>query len=111
MESIGICFFVTAVIYLILLVTNTPKSYIAIPFAFLTSGIVYVVFAALWFKKYHVFLATSVIVWSTAIIVMLFMDFAYWWLVLIIAFITDLAFYPFFRIFFNKEKAASESGK
>lgn len=111
LSSIGICFFVTAVIYLVLLVTNTPKSYIAIPFAFLTSGIVYVVFAALWFKKYHVFLATSIIVWSTAIIVILFMNFAYWWLVLIIAFITDLAFYPFFRIFFNKEKAASESSK
>ena len=111
LSSIGTCFFLTAVIYLVLLVTNTPKSYIAIPFAFLTSGIVYVIFAALWFKKYHVFLATSIIVWSAAIIIMLFMSFAYWWLVLIIAFITDLAFYPFFRIFFNKEKAAIESGK
>ena len=109
LSSVGICFFLTAVIYLVLLVTNVPKSYISIPFAFLTSGIVYVVFASLWFKKYHVFIATSIIVWSTAIILMLFMDFAYWWLVLIIAFITDLAFYPFFRIFFNNGKEKSTS--
>jgi len=107
LSSIGICFFVTAVIYLVLLVTNTPKSYISIPFAFLTSGIVYVVFSALWFKKYHVFIATSIIVWSTAIILMLFMDFSFWWLVVVIAFIIDAAFYPFFRIFFNNSKEKS----
>ena len=98
-SSIAICFVVTGIIYLALVLSNIPKSYIALPFALLTGGIVFVVFAALWFKRYSVFLATSIIVWSSALIITLFMDFSYFWIVLIIAAVINLAFYPFFKIF------------
>ncbi len=101
LSSIAICFVVTGIVYLALMLAGIPKSYIALPFALLTGGIVFVVFASIWFKKYFVFLSTSIIVWSSALIIMLFMDFYYFWIVLIIAAVINLAFYPFFRIFFK----------
>ena len=107
LSSIGICVVVTLLIYLALLLSNTPKSYIAIPFTLLTSGIVYLIFSCLWFKKFHVFIATSVIILSVILITMLIMDFAYWWLILIIGAAIDLAFFPFYRVIFAKEKSIS----
>ena len=107
LSSIGICVVVTLLIYLALLLSNTPKSYIASPFTLLTSGIVYLIFSCLWFKKFHVFIATSVIILSVILITMLIMDFAYWWLILIIGAAIDLAFFPFYRVIFAKEKSIS----
>lgn len=104
LSSIGICFAVVGLIYLALVLANVNRSYIVLPFAALTSGIVYLVFSSIWFKKYHIFLGVTIIVWSSALIVMLFMNYAYFWIVLIIAFIINSAFFPFLRIFYSKEK-------
>ena len=104
LSSIAICFIVTGLVYLLLAVNNVPKSYIAIPFAFLTSGIVLIVLSSIWFKRLIIYLGISITTWSLAIIVMLFMDFQFFYIVLIIAFIIDLAFYPFLKIFLSKER-------
>lgn len=104
LSSIAICFVVTGLVYLLLAVNNVPKSYIAIPFAFLTSGIVLIVLSSIWFKRLIIYLGISITTWSLAIIVMLFMDFQFFYIVLIIAFIIDLAFYPFLKIFLSKER-------
>ena len=105
LSSIGICFVVTGLVYLALALSNIEKAYIVIPFAALTSGIVYLVFSCIWFKKYHVFLGVTIIIWSAALIVMLFMNFVMFWLILIIAGTINVAFYPFLRIFVGREKA------
>ena len=105
LSSVGLSVVIPLLIYLALLLSNTPKSYIAIPFTAFCSGIVYLIFSCLWFKKFHVFLATTVIIWSTLLIVILFMDFAYWWLILIIGAAINLAFFPFYRVIFAKEKS------
>lgn len=104
LSSMAICFIVTGLVYLLLAVNNVPKSYIAIPFAFLTSGIVLIVLSSIWFKRLIIYLGISITTWSLAIIVMLFMDFQFFYIVLIIAFIIDLAFYPFLKIFLSKER-------
>lgn len=101
LSSVSICFFVIAIVYLVLLLCNVKNSYIAIPFAFLTSGIVLLVFSCLWFKKIFVFISVSSIIWSIAIIAMLFMNFTYFWVVMIIAGVINLGFYPFLKIFYE----------
>ena len=106
-SSIAICFFVSAVIYLILALNNISKSYVTVPFAFLTSGIVLIVFSCLWFKRLYVYLGVSLTIWSTAIIAMIFLDFKLFWVVLIIAVIVDAAFFPFLKIFIPKERKAT----
>ena len=106
-SSIAICFFVSAVIYLILALKNISKSYVTVPFAFLTSGIVLIVFSCLWFKRLYVYLGVSLTIWSTAIIAMIFLDFKLFWVVLIIAVIVDAAFFPFLKIFIPKERKAT----
>ena len=105
LSSIGICVVVSLLIYLALLLTNTPKSYVALPCILISSGIVYLVFSALWFRKYHVFLATTMIIWGVALVTLFIMDFVYWWLILIIMAAINLAFFPFYRVIFNKEKS------
>ncbi len=104
LSSVGVCFVVIGLIYLSLSLANVNKSYIVIPFAALTSGIVYLVFSCLWFNRLNVMLAISIIDWSVALIVMLFMDFAYFWVILIIALFINLAFYPFIKIIINRDK-------
>ncbi len=102
LSSIGICFFVCAFIYLFLALYNIPKSYVAIPFAFFTSGIVLIVFTSLWFRRLYIYLGISLTIWSAAIITMIFMDFNLFWIVLIIAAIVDVAFFPFLRVVIPK---------
>ena len=103
-SSIAICFVLTGLVYLILALESVDKSYIAIPFASFTGGIVLIVFASLWFKRITLFIGVSVTIWSLALIVMLFMDFNLFWVILIIAFVINLAFYPFLKIFLGKER-------
>ena len=97
-SSVGICFFVCALVYLFLALYNIPKSYVAIPFAFFTSGIVLIVFTSLWFRRLYIYLGISLTIWSAAIITMIFMDFNLFWIVLVIAAIVDAAFFPFLRV-------------
>ena len=101
MSSVAICFVVILIVYLSLLIAGIDKSYIALPFAFLTSGITFLVFSCLWFKKIYVFIAITAIIWSLAIIVMLLMNFNYFWVILIISGVINLGFYPFLRIFYE----------
>ena len=103
-SSIAICFVVVGLIYLILALNSVDRSYIAIPFASLTGGIVLIVLASLWFRRIIIFIGVSVTIWSLALIVMLFMNFNLFWVILIIAFVINLAFYPFLKIFLGKER-------
>ena len=103
-SSIAICFVVVGLIYLILALNSVDRSYIAIPFASLTGGIVLIVLASLWFRRIIIFIGVSVTIWSLALIVMLFMNFNLFWVILIIAFVINLAFYPFLKIFLGKKR-------
>ena len=104
LSSFGICFFVSAFIFLFLALYSIPKSYVMAPFAFLASGIVLIVFASLWFNRLILYSAISVTIWSVALITMIFLDFKLFWVVLIIAFIIDVAFYPFLKVVISSEK-------
>ena len=103
-SSISVCFLLMAFIYLFLALYNIPKPYFTVPFAFLTGGIVMLVFSCLWFRRLYVFLSISIIIWSAAIITMIFMEFRLFWIVLIIATIVNAAFFPFLKIFLPKER-------
>ena len=104
LSAVGICFAVCAFIYLILEVSKIHKSYVAIPMAFFTSGVIYLIFSCMWFKKYHVFIAVSILIWTSALNCLLFLDFQYLWIILAIAFIVDLAFIPFLKLIFDQKK-------
>lgn len=102
LSACGICFVIAALIYLVLEISKINKSYIAIPFAFLASGIIYLIFSCLWFKKYNVFIAISIIIWTIALITLLFLDFQYLWIILAVSLIIDVAFIPFLKLIFIK---------
>lgn len=103
MSAIGICFAIVALIYLVLEISKINKSYVAIPFAFFASGIIYLIFSCLWFKKYNVFIAVSIIIWTVALITLLFLDFQYLWIILAVSFIIDVAFVPFLKLIFESK--------
>ena len=97
-SSVGICFFVCLLTYLFLALYSVPKSYVAFPFAFFTSGIVLIVLTSIWFRRIYIYLGISLTIWSAAIITMIFMDFNLFWIVLVIAAVVDVAFFPFLRV-------------
>lgn len=100
LSSIAMCFVITAIVYSAMVIAQIERSYIAIPFAAFMSSVVYLIFSCLWFRKFNVFLAISGIIWSVSLIVMLFLNFEYFYLVLIICGITNVAFYPFLKLIF-----------
>lgn len=102
LSACAMCFVIAALIYLVLEISKINKSYIAIPFAFLTSGIIYLIFSCLWFKKYNVFIAISIIIWTIALITLLFLDFQYLWIILAVSLIINVAFIPFLKLIFIK---------
>ena len=103
LSAVGICLAVCALIYLLLELSDIAKSYLAVPFAFIVSGVIYLIFSCLWFKKYNVFIAVSIVIWGSALVVMLFMDFRYFWIILAIALLVDVAFVPFLKLIFDQK--------
>ena len=68
------------------------------PLALLIAASVLVVFTCIWFEKIWRFLAVSFCIWSGAVIGMIWLDFDFIWIVLVIALIINILFGFFYRI-------------
>lgn len=99
LSSLILCFIVTGIIYLVLHLCKVPNDYFAFPFATLSAGIVATVFTSLWYKRIHLLFSISTIIWSVVMEVILFFNFSYYWIVLIIGLLINVAFIPFLRLF------------
>ena len=68
-----------------------------------------IVFSALWFKRYILNIAVVVLIWGAILVAMVFMNFEYYWIMLIVAAILTLMSIVFFNIRFpSKENKTSK---
>lgn len=68
------------------------------PIAALSGGIVLTVFTCMWFEKIWRLLAVSVCIWSLAFLAMIWLNFSFLWIIILIAAIINVAFAIIFRI-------------
>lgn len=91
-------YLVGLIVFLVLLSTKVPKSYIAFPAAGVASGAVLVVLARIWFSKPVIFIGASFMPIAAALLFMVIFDFKYFWIFIILAIVTILVLILFFLI-------------
>ena len=102
-------FFIAAIVFLILQLCGVNNSWKGFVVALPASAIVLIVFSALWFKRYILNIAVVVLIWGAILVAMVFMNFEYYWIMLIVAAILTLMSIVFFNIRFpSKENKTSK---
>lgn len=91
-------FLLAALLFLVLAILEVKKAYIVWIAAISLSGVVGVVFSAIWYKPIHLTISSNIIIWPFAVIVMILLNFKYWWAVLIVAFILSVSLAIGFKI-------------
>jgi len=99
-SSVLLSFFIGSLVFLVLYFCSVPGSWKAFTVALVTSSITMIVFASLWYKGLVLNLSVSTLIASIALMVMCFMDFAYFWVILVSALILIAASSIFFNIRF-----------
>lgn len=97
-------FIIASVMFLILYLNHVPGAWKAFMVALTTSSITFVVFASLWFKRVTLNISILCLIWSISIMSMSFMDFLYYWILLIAGGILSITSIIFFNIRFTNRK-------
>ena len=87
MLSIGLTWLVATVLFFFfeIILPNVYSWWLLYIFAIPTSAIIGIVFAAIWWKKIHIFISTSTLIWSVALCVMLTINLDKIYLIFIVA--------------------------
>ena len=100
-SSCLLSFFLAAVTFLILYLCEVPYAWrsfiIAIPCSFITL----IVLASLWFNKVTRNIGIIALIWSASLVAMVFMNFDYFWILIIAASILSIIAVIFFNIKFK----------
>ena len=99
MSSTGFCVFIVLIAYLVLELCDVSHAYLVLPTALVSAGIVATVLSALWYKRLHLLLSISLIIWGVGLQIILFMNFNRLWIILVISAVLNITFIPFLRIF------------
>ena len=101
-------FFIAAIAFWILSLNNITKSWWAFIIALPVSATTLVVLSTLWFKKWTKIISIIILVWASALLAMVIMNFTYFWMVLIGAGILSIMTVIFFNIRFGHTKNEDE---
>ena len=99
MSSTSFCVFIVLITYLILELCDVSYAYLVLPTALVSAGIVATVLSALWYKRFHLLISISLIIWGVGLHLILFMNFNRFWIALVACAVLNLTFIPFLRIF------------
>ena len=97
-------FFVAAIVFLILYLCNVPYAWRSFIVALPCSAVTFIVLASLWFKRYVRNIGIVILIWSSALVAMVFMNFEYFWILIIAASILSIIAPLFFNIKFSSHK-------
>jgi len=103
--SMGLAFLIGIICYLVLAIIDLPHAILSIFGGFIASGIVFIVFSAIWFNKLYRFIAISMVIWPTIFVGMILLDYQYSWIFLVVGGITDILFAIFLSIEKGKDKS------
>lgn len=98
-------YFVALLVFAFLYIFSVPKHYICFSFGAMASAITLIVFTSLWYDKPFSYISVVYLIFATGLSVLLLFDFAYWWIILLIAIALSILFFVFFKIrFYGKPK-------
>lgn len=96
--AVGLCSLVSVIVFLFLEIFNVPKSYICFIGMVVVDSIILIVFSSIWFKKFHILLSISLLIWSLALLIMVATNFIKASIIIAIAIIVNLLFLLFMSI-------------
>ncbi len=76
-----LCYFVAAIVFLILTLVYVDKAWVSFIVAIPASGVVCVVFSSLWFERKYITLSTIFLTLGACLVTWIFMNFYLWWIV------------------------------
>ncbi|MCR4880105.1 MAG: helix-turn-helix domain-containing protein [Bacilli bacterium] len=103
-SSCLLSYFVAAIVFLILILCHVPYAWRAFVVAAPTSAVTLIVLASLWFNKIVRNIGIIVLIWTGVLVAMIFMNFDYYWILLIVAAILSIIALIFFNIKFGSNK-------
>lgn len=103
LSSALLAFLVAAIVFLILSSVHIEKSWLSFVVAIPASGVVFVIFSSLWFKRIHIMISVMYLIIGACILTVLLIPLYLWWAILIIGLLLIILDFVFFRIVF-KEK-------
>ena len=103
-SSMMLSFFIGAIIFSVLYFCHIPDAWKAFPAAAVSAGITFVVFSSIWYRRIVINVASTTLVGLIAFMVMCFMDFNYYWIILIAGIILMIVSIIFFNIRFTDRK-------
>lgn len=77
-------FFIATLIFVILHVNGVAMDYMAYPIAWIASSITLIVLTRIWYPKLLVYFSSVLTILASGLTILLFLQLAYWWLVLIV---------------------------
>lgn len=107
-SSALLSFFIAAITFWILSLTSVPNAWWSFIIALPVSATTLVVFSTLWFKKWTKIISIIILVWASALLAMVIMNFESFWMVLIGAGILSIMTVIFFNIRFGRTKNDDE---
>ena len=77
-------FFLATIVFVVLHVNHIKMDYMCYPIAAVASGVTLIVLTRIWYPKLLVYFSSMFTTLAAGLTVLLFLEFAYWWLVLIV---------------------------
>lgn len=77
-------YFIATIIYVIFHVQGIAFDYSVFPCGAIASGITLIVLTRIWYRKLFVYLSSIFTIIASGLTVMIYLEFTYWWLVLIV---------------------------
>ena len=102
-SSSFLSYFIAAIVFLILYLCEVPYAWRSFIVAIPCSLITYIVLSSLWFNKVARNIGIILLIWGAALVAMVFMNFDFFWIILIIAFILSITAVIFFNIKFSSK--------
>lgn len=103
-SSCLLSFFIATLVFIFLYVCNINGSWKVFTVGAVGAAITFVVFSAIWYKRFVLMIASCVLALATAFMIMSLLDFRYYWIIIIAAVILCLTFAAFFNIKINVKK-------
>lgn len=104
LSSCLLSFFLATMVFIFLYFCKIDGSWKVFTVGAVAAAITFVVFSAIWYKRFVVSIASCILTLCIAFMIMSLLDFKYYWIIIIAAVILCLTFIAFFNIKINVKK-------
>ena len=104
LSSAMLPYFLALIVFSFLYIFNIDYFYLPFFVGGMASAITLIVFSSIWYGKTAIYASIEYLIVCTALVALILLKFAYWWIIIIIAIFLSILFYVFFKISFGHHK-------